>query len=76
MHVCGFGQDVKQGQKALWRYQDMVRQLLRQVQGGIPPAPHTLAAPLLAVKAPVTGEYFPVLKYLLLLLASVSQSLS
>ncbi|DBA86903.1 hypothetical protein WJX79_003539 [Trebouxia sp. C0005] len=47
--------DVKQGQQALWRYQDMIRQLLKKMTSGIPPAPHTLAAHLLSVKDPHTG---------------------
>ena len=34
----------------------MVRGLLRRVQAGQPPAPHTLAAHLLGVKDPHTGQ--------------------
>ena len=48
-------QGVKAGQHSLWRYQDMVRNLLRRVQTGTPPAPHTLAAHLLSVRDPHTG---------------------
>ncbi len=58
-HVTNFlasAQDVKQGQQALWRYQDMIRQLLKKVTSGTPPAPHTLAAHLLSVKDPLTGH--------------------
>lgn len=47
---------MKQGQQKLWRYQDMVRGLLRRVQAGQAPAPHTLAAHLLSVKDPHTGQ--------------------
>ncbi|KAL3150250.1 hypothetical protein ABBQ32_000104 [Trebouxia sp. C0010 RCD-2024] len=47
--------DVRQGEQSLWGYQDMVRGLLRRVQSGQPPAPHTLAAHLLGVKDPHTG---------------------
>ncbi len=59
MHVTdplASAQDVKQGQQALWRYQDMIRQLLKKVTSGTPPAPHTLAAHLLSVKDPHTGH--------------------
>lgn len=49
-------QDVKQGQQKLWQYQDMVRGLLRRVQAGQAPATHTLAAHLLAVRDPHTGQ--------------------
>ncbi len=40
----------------MWRYQDMIRQLLKKVTSGTPPAPHTLAAHLLSVKDPLTGH--------------------
>ena len=55
-------QEVKQGQQSLWRYQDMVRSLLRRVQAGQAPRPHTLAAHLLAVKDPHTGQPGPTLR--------------
>ena len=52
-------QDVKQGQKALWRFQDMILELLHKVRTGPPPEPHTLAAHLLAVRDPHTGGPLP-----------------
>ena len=54
-----FVQDVKKGQQALWHYQDMIRQLLQKVMSGTPPAPHTIAAHLLSVKDPHTGDATP-----------------
>lgn len=54
-----FVQDVKKGQQALWHYQDMIRQLLQKVTSGNPPAPHTIAAHLLSVKDPHTGDVTP-----------------
>lgn len=54
--VLRYMQDVSQGQQSLWQYQDMVRGLLQRVQAGQPPAPHTLAAHLLGVKDPHTGQ--------------------